>query len=175
MTNSRRSTVSDQIADAFIAILSKKAFMDITVSDVVNAAGVARASFYRNFSSTSDVLDYALQRIVTTLHQLAMPALGSNDRKIWKDFLNRFIHFLLDSEQEYLLIRSENLSLVLNRLIEMMRSFFPADDPVDLSEKYRPFAKLSLVNGVLLLWRENGMKESVDQIIDFLCDTICSF
>ncbi|MCI5536130.1 MAG: TetR/AcrR family transcriptional regulator [Lentihominibacter sp.] len=31
--------------------------MDITVTDIVTRAGVARASFYRNFNSINDVID----------------------------------------------------------------------------------------------------------------------
>ena len=46
------------IADVFlITVLREKLYMDITVTDIVTRAGVARASFYRNFNSINDVID----------------------------------------------------------------------------------------------------------------------
>ena len=55
-----RHLVSEEITNALMDLMAEKPFTEITVTDVVNRAGVARASFYRNFSSTGEILDLVL-------------------------------------------------------------------------------------------------------------------
>ena len=50
----RQTRVS--IARALLHLLGSKEFSDITVTDIVEEAHVARASYYRNFSSKEDLL-----------------------------------------------------------------------------------------------------------------------
>ena len=50
----RQTRVS--IARALLHLLGSKEFSDITVTDIVEEAHVARASYYRNFSSKEDIL-----------------------------------------------------------------------------------------------------------------------
>ena len=58
MYTREKSSVKKRMADAFVDMLSQKSYADITVTDIVNTAQVARVSFYRNFNSISDVVDY---------------------------------------------------------------------------------------------------------------------
>ena len=45
-----------RIARALTKLMEKKNFSDITVTEIVQTAGVARASYYRNFTSKEEVL-----------------------------------------------------------------------------------------------------------------------
>lgn len=45
-----------RIIRALLHLMAEKNFSDITVTDIVNRAGVARASYYRNFASKEDVI-----------------------------------------------------------------------------------------------------------------------
>lgn len=57
MANKENYSVKAEIEKALLALLSKKEYTSITVTDVVKEAKVARVSFYRHFSSIPDVLD----------------------------------------------------------------------------------------------------------------------
>ena len=48
-------------------------------------------------------------------------------------------------------------------------------EPRSPQEQYTLSAKLSAVNGAVLTWKENSMKESVEEIVDYLIDIIRSF
>ena len=50
-------SVKREIKDSVMQLMAEKLYMDITVTDIVTRAGVARASFYRNFNSINDVID----------------------------------------------------------------------------------------------------------------------
>ena len=54
MSNGSHS-VKHLIRQAFVQLMSKKPYLDITVTDIVKEAGVARASFYRNYHSISEI------------------------------------------------------------------------------------------------------------------------
>ena len=48
--------VRDCITKALFNLMKKKDYLEITVSEIVNAAGVSRNSFYRNYQSIEDII-----------------------------------------------------------------------------------------------------------------------
>ena len=48
--------VKKNITEALFALMDKKDFSKITVTDIIEEAKVARASFYRNYESKEDIL-----------------------------------------------------------------------------------------------------------------------
>ena len=48
--------VRTSITDALFTLMRKKELKEITVTEIIRESGVARASFYRNYSSKEDVL-----------------------------------------------------------------------------------------------------------------------
>lgn len=51
------------IVDALCILLENEKFSDITVKEIVEKAGVGRATFYRNFKDKEDVLTYKFEEI----------------------------------------------------------------------------------------------------------------
>ena len=47
--------VKRKITDAFFALAHQKSIGEITVTEIVEKAGVARASYYRNYESKEDI------------------------------------------------------------------------------------------------------------------------
>ena len=54
------------IVEALGILLENKDFSDITVKEIVEKAGVGRATFYRNFQDKESVLIYKFQEIGKT-------------------------------------------------------------------------------------------------------------
>ena len=52
-----KSRVQEYITGAMIELLEKKDYTHITVQDLVDRAGVCRASFYRNYFTMDEVID----------------------------------------------------------------------------------------------------------------------
>src|SRR4051794_41184615 len=63
----KQQLVRDAIWDAAIDLFSQKGFDETTVDDIAEAAGVSRRSFFRYFSSKSDLMG---QDIVTYANAL---------------------------------------------------------------------------------------------------------
>lgn len=56
--------VKRSIADALFALMAEKSLADISITELVGRAGVARASFYRNFSSKEDVFVTSIRDVL---------------------------------------------------------------------------------------------------------------
>ena len=60
-----QSRVQEYITIAMFELLEKKDYAHITVQDLVNRAGVCRASFYRNYFTRDEVIERFLDGIFT--------------------------------------------------------------------------------------------------------------
>lgn len=52
----RNAYVIKHLTEAFLSLLAKKPIEDISISELVETAGVGRASFYRNYERKEDIL-----------------------------------------------------------------------------------------------------------------------
>lgn len=52
----RKAYVTNHLTEALLSLLAKKPLDDISISELVDAAGVGRASFYRNYARKEDIL-----------------------------------------------------------------------------------------------------------------------
>ena len=66
MTVSEGKTVKERIEIALVHLMEEKPFPEITVTDLIQKAQVARVSFYRNFSSTADVIKSLTDKMADT-------------------------------------------------------------------------------------------------------------
>lgn len=164
--------VAERIADGFLELLAEKQFPDITISEITRKAQVARASFYRNFSSTNDVLDYVVKDIVDKIYEIAKPIINCDDRRKWREFIFRFIYLVNESDNYYVLIRSQNIPLLLERFFESALAMVPDTGKDRLHDKYDLIARFSMISGVLIRWKDTGMEETPEDIVDYLSDLV---
>lgn len=76
VANKENYSVKSEIEKALLALLSKKEYTSITVTDLVKEAKVARVSFYRYFSSIPDVLDSIADQTAQKLNIEFLPPDG---------------------------------------------------------------------------------------------------
>ncbi|MCR5106806.1 MAG: TetR/AcrR family transcriptional regulator [Lachnospiraceae bacterium] len=168
----RKHRVVVEIEQSFLDLLADKAFTDITVTDVVKKAGVARASFYRNFASTSDILDHILNNITTDLRDNVLPVVISNDERQWRAFLFRYIYFLDDHYKKIMSSKSTNISIILYRIADVAGNIARSMKFKNINEKYSISARIGAANSVLMHWFDSGKKETPEEIVDYLMSFI---
>jgi AcrR family transcriptional regulator len=71
--------VAGSILDAAEDLLAERPLGEITVADVIQAAGVARGSFYFYFESKEAVVAALLERIIDEVHDASLPWLDRGD------------------------------------------------------------------------------------------------
>ena len=168
----KRQPVTKVISLAFLELLTEKPFMDITVTDVVKRAGVARASFYRNYSSTSELLDSILVSLTDELKEYVLPVVASQNEKEWRLFLHRSIAFIEEWHLKLMLSRTTNISVLISRMFDAVHELSDSMEFDSLQDKYSIPSRMGAIIGVVMHWLNNGQKETPDEIVDYLMSFI---
>ena len=173
MNKKENHSAKSEIEQALLRLMTQKSYMDITVTDIVQEAKVARVSFYRNFASISEVLDSIADATAEKLNIEFLPMLDTTDeRKIREYLLNYFYQISLN----YKAICGLNMDLFTKRLgdkIHEKRKAVESADP-NMEEKYGWVVKLCVLDGVSRRWIMDEMKETPEEMIDYVMPIIKS-
>ena len=93
----------NEILDAAVVMFSQKGFLDTSIADIMNAAGMGLGTFYNYFSSKEDVLLNLLNRFTGTLSGELRTIMANNSSS--KVVLTEMVMFTarLVGENRYLL------------------------------------------------------------------------
>ena len=61
--NSQNQLVRESIFTALMILMERKSFSEITITEIVNKAGVSRMSYYRNYNSKEDIINIYLDEM----------------------------------------------------------------------------------------------------------------
>lgn len=149
------------IIKALIRLMREKQFSDITVTDIVSRAGVARASYYRNFSSKEEVIERAGRIIIDDFRQKAMAA--ENSVLDYEIILHLFRYFRA-YRQTMLILHKAGFTSMYQRLFDECLEII-ADDALagDIYRYCMPFYS-GAVFAVFIRWLEEGMKEPPEEV-----------
>lgn len=144
---------------ALINLMEKKSYGDISIKDIVERAGVSRASYYRNYDSKEDILSGFIQSICKELSQamLKFNALTQN-RETWDALLSATeplapkFKLLLDAGF------GEKLTL------EFIKSMNASVDKSNTALYYSNVYWAGAITSVISEWIRNGMDVSKQEI-----------
>lgn len=174
--NKEKDSVKNLIKDAFLELMLTKSYMDITVTDVVNKANVARVSFYRNFNSISDVLDYFIDNINKGFIDDILPVLLTNDERKWREFLFLYLYKLVSTHKKISSMNLANISIIISKFdnkIQVLEKKML--DYKTINEKYTIAGKFGLINSIAKKWLNNEQKETPEELIDCIMSIISKF
>lgn len=168
-------SVKREITNALMELMTKKSYMDITVTDVVNEAQVARASFYRNFNSISDVIDEIVKNMTEDYVEDLFPILSSNDERKWRELLFEHFYRFIRKQRKMSEIHFQNASVIFSRIDNKMREIEETNTSNSMKDKYLAIGKLGLVNSITKKWVDSGMKETPEEMINYIMSFIIKF
>lgn len=149
----RESLVNVYITEAFLLLLKKKAYKDISITEICKKAGVTRMSFYRNFESREDILLKKVKDVTDSF--LEESAISYRNDTASEYFLKLFTHMECHKE----------LCTALNKagLIYMIKDEFDQIFLNTYKQEYGSFKSVFLAGGifnVFLFWFTDGCKEN---------------
>ena len=149
------------IADALIELLHKKQIENITISEITDLAGVWRSTYYRNFTSKEDILNYKLtlitKRWVNESDLLDFRVSGENMKK--------FLNFLYSNQDLLMLYHNANLIHMLFLII--YKTIGPSEFDNQTSRFGKSIFSFS-VFAIIYEWLKDGMKESPEELAEIL-------
>lgn len=165
------SDVRAKMRAAMVKLLEKKHYLQITVTDVVKEAGVARASFYRLYNSINDIIDDILKGITTSAARELVPILLEGGESSVKGAIMSVLEQFKSKEIPFIGMLPENAQMIIIRFSH--RSIYDKNRSFDnIGKKYLPSMHLFLLVSVAVTWAFYGYKETTSELADFLYEYI---
>ena len=174
MNKKENYSAKSEIEQAFLRLMAQKSYLDITVTDIVQEAKVARVSFYRNFASIAEVLDSIADATAEKLNIEFLPLLDTTDERKQREYLFNYFYQIALNYKEMWAIRGLNMDLFTKRLGEKIHERRKAAESTDsnMSEKYGWVVKLCVLEGVSRRWIMDEMKETPEEMINYVMPII---
>lgn len=160
--------VKRSITEALLELMQKKSFCDISITEIIQTAKVARVSFYRNYSSKEDVLTTLIEDVLEQFrdevsHESATYYTYQNVLKSFQYF-KTYSRYVLDL---YLFGYGSILLEKLNQSHEIMAGTMPNHS----IEKYKLYMYIGALYNTAVIWLNNGTKENTEDIAKMFCKT----
>ena len=161
--------VKKNITEALFALMDKKDFSNITVTDIIEEAKVARASFYRNYESKEDILVTFVIEIFHDFNNEA--AYDLTEYYSYRNVCHIFTY--LKTYRKYILALCHvglgaSLLEALNRFVEENAGVMPCTS----IRKYRLYIFSGALVNAGLIWLKNNCPESIEAISAEFCNCL---
>ena len=147
--------IKECITQALLKLMNKKSITNISVTELVKQAGVARVSFYRNFASKEDVIE---QRLIALIREWGGEFERKGDPSL---FAQTLLEHFYKHKGFYLLLYKHNMS---SMIYENIRGACRIDLAHSSLERYGKAMFAGGIFGWLDEWMRQGMPESPDEI-----------
>ena len=156
----------ESLSIALIYLMNEKPFEKISITELVDRAGVSRTAFYRNYESKEDLLSEIGKSLISRMHELN----GMNrNGKLSYDWYLELFKTIKEHKESFSLFINANLTAKMlfnqNTFVDVV---FPSSEK---TERYRLIAEEGAMNNVITTWFSEGMKESSEEMAE-LCATL---
>jgi|GEM_PF-935074 AcrR family transcriptional regulator len=151
--------------EAMIQLLKNHKYGDITVSDVINKAGISRATFYRHFKSKEDVVRMIVELFFTSFSDDIETYYQQNKEEDEIFLINHFFTKIGHESQLIYLVIEANLEGVMidgirNVINAQKKQFYELVPSNKSTEEYTIDLVALSAWGLIARWMKNGRKES---------------
>ncbi len=159
------------IVQALFKLMRSYAYEKISVTDIVEKAGVGRATFYRYFKRKEDVIVYYFERGTKEFifGQRFYPRCREDYIKTVKTVLAKF----KENKEPFILIRKARLEYIyLDYLNNNFTKTFENEYPN--THSYAPYLYAGMLFNVSMAWLDNDCNEDIDALSEMIVNAIYS-
>lgn len=161
-----KQKVRTKIIQALLTLLETQNFSEITVTNIVRTAGVARQSYYRNFQSKEEIIEaffLSLQAEVTRSFQ------ENQIRDYGSQCATIILRALLKNRDAILTLHRAGFSLHNHDLINARIEYIAGDMPANSVERYQLYCYSGAIYNAAFVWLQNGAVEPPEDIAQVIC------
>ena len=150
------------IFEAFFQALQDRPYEAVTVSDLIRRSGVARSTFYRHFSSVSDVAEGYFRHLDAMFDERTGGRVDFHSR----DYLVKVFSIYREIGRRLLVYQNAGLSDLFIRAILDYHISNIGDMPTGSADRYVLYFYGGAIYCVASEWIVGGMKETREEIAD---------
>ncbi len=166
----KRAINSAELAyDALKELLKCKDFKEISVTDIVKAAKIGRATFYRCFDAIDDILKYRCDKVYIQCGEYLLGVLLTEQiHSIDSTFILPFLNYWdQNSEVIELIIKSGKENIINTAFVGMIDSIRSVYPQVEIPNyNYFIAMRSALATAVLIEWIKSGKDLSPKELSD---------
>lgn len=165
----------DKIATALFALIMEKDYESITICEICEKAGVTRKTFYRNFDSKDDVVEFAV-------YARLQPFFSYSSNIPFVNMLTSVFGFL--SQRKPILMRFTKLGiyhLLSSSALKYfsksprIKTFIEKEPHSEVYHKYIANALCGIESSIVANWAEGGCVESPEELTRLSIEVMKSF
>lgn len=159
----RNAYVIKHLTETLLSLLAEKPLDDISISELVDTAGVGRASFYRNYESKEDILKAYLNTLFREWTDKWTDECNENREIPLSEHVRTMISHFEKHRSFYELINKRGLTYLLKDII------IGICGPKPEYEKTQAYATAFVaytLYGWIDVWFQRGMSETSDEIAE---------
>ncbi|MDD3409186.1 MAG: TetR/AcrR family transcriptional regulator [Eubacteriales bacterium] len=154
---SRNAYVLQHITDAFLSLFADKPISEISISELVEKAGVGRASFYRNYDCKEDILKVYLDEIFLEVKE----KWAKNSGAPLSEQIRTLIAHFEKHRSFYTLLNDRGMVYLLK---DVIMSICGPKPEYEAAQAYASAFVAYTLYGWIDVWFQRGMKESPDEL-----------
>jgi AcrR family transcriptional regulator len=163
--------VKSKMIHALLNLLKEKSASSISITELIKKAGVARATFYRNYNTIEDIV-YEVIDIMQQDYESSKP-LEVEDFHSY-DFMLHLFQFYEKYADFVLTASKANISVnMLNEITDYIIRI-NGDMKSNSIRKYELYYYSGACYSIMLRWLEGGMKESPEEMAKEFCRISCN-
>lgn len=162
--NSNKTAIQsrEMIADALFQLMKRKAFEQISVTEICEEAAIGRKTFYRNFELREDVIDYRLDQMVEE-YEKELEELSLEEQ------LRHHFEYVQRNQDAFVTLYRNNLNwMSARRFSILLPKTMPVWSENEIEQEYRCGYIMAGIEAVQKIWIDRGCRESIDEIVDIL-------
>lgn len=161
--------VKQKITSSLFSLMHRKSLSDIHITEIIRDAGVARASFYRNYSSREDVLVTLIQDVLEDFR--AHISWGQDSFYVYENVLLSFRYF--EQYRSYILdLYHSGFSAVLLEELNHFHESIEGNMPASSIRKYELYLYIGALYNTALIWLLEESAISAEEISAYFFDSI---
>lgn len=149
------------IANSLFLLMQKNPISAIKIVDIVRKAGVARASFYRNFKSREDVVEFFLMYMLTKYKEKFAPDIKHITRF---ENLRRTFSYIIEYKEQLQALFLSGMSQYLLKAINCYIIEKTEPKVTSLEQRYSLYTYSGALFNVIYIWISGGAKEDASVI-----------
>lgn len=165
--------------EALGKLLEVKSFHDIKISEIIQKAGISRATFYRNFNNKEDIVSYKVKMFFDDFYEDIVVFFQHNEPKDERYFIQAFFKRINEEEKLVDTVIKTNLEYLMvdgikEIIVNHAELFYSLVKSNKVTKEYAMEIVASGAWTLLSKWHKKGKKESPNKLAKIFMSTIRS-
>ena len=152
------------IRTSMMHLMKEKEIKDITVTSIIQKAGVSRAGFYRNYTCKEEVLDDISDNLYEDFKAYYINELS--DKESYEKYRKLFERLRERAEWFDILLKAQSMK---EYTFEMNYYLKPLVKAHDTEDYYRHVAIANAQRAIIREWFYKGMRETPEEMAGYFC------